>query len=189
MNESRTCASERTKLTQRRSRPVRDPHKERLSREAWALEVVKGMRKSPSAPEPPPEPLLPIYKPVPDAPGWVYFAYCAGRIKIGYSTSLDSRLAAYPTHAPHRFVLLLAIGGSEADEAAYHEEFADDLAQGREWFRLSHGLREFIECQTMNPTLLFEAEHDYHAAAQVDLAWITKFFEEMKEIENEQAAV
>jgi hypothetical protein len=64
--------------------PRKDPHEERRRREARALEVIKAMRKSPSAPEPS-EPLSPTHLPGnPDAPGVVYFVYCAGRIMSRY---------------------------------------------------------------------------------------------------------
>lgn len=186
VNEAPTCVIPRQESVKRGSRPVRDPHKEREERQAAALAVIKAMRRSPSvspeeAEEEPPEPMRATYRPHPTAPGWVYFAYCAGRIKIGYTTNPDKRLMAFTTHAPMPVVLLLAIGGDEDDEEAYHEEFAADRVH-LEWFRLSDDLRAFLDQQINGEeaiTLLFEAECDYRDAAKADTAYIIKILREV----------
>jgi hypothetical protein len=163
MNEPETDEASGTPVTQARSRRVRkDVHEERREREAWALEVVRGMRKSPSAPEALPRPLQPTHLPGinPEALGFVYFAYCAGRIKIGYSTDVANRMAGLASNSPAPVTLLMTIRGDEQDEAAYHEMFAADRVH-REWFLLSPDLREFMESKFGHETfpLLFEAEH------------------------------
>jgi hypothetical protein len=74
--------------------------KRRLERQAKALEIVKAIRRS----DDPEAPLAQPKRPNPlkhtevsgtdaDAPGFVYFAYCAGRIKIGYTTDVKQRMA------------------------------------------------------------------------------------------------
>ena len=163
----------------------KDPHEERRKREEWALGVIKAIQKSPSGP---PEP---IYEPPPpthlagaaNASGLVYFVYCVGRIKIGYTTELNNRMNQFGTHGPMPPVLLLTIGADEEDEAAYHEMFAEDRAH-REWFRLSYTLREFLESQFQGSTsiLLFEAEQDFYEMMQDGTAHIS---EVMGEIEKE----
>lgn len=185
MNESRTRPNSDAGLTQRRSLAVRD--EERRKSAEGAIAIIKAMKRSPSAPEPEPAPLKPTCLPDPSTPGWVYFAYCAGRIKIGYTTNVANRLTQFVTHAPQPVTLLLSIGGDDDDERSYHEQFAADRVHG-EWFRLSYDLRDFLD-QHMNDDgfpLLFEAEAAFHAAAQHDLAFITEILNETaKEIENE----
>lgn len=137
---------------------------ERRKREAAALEAVKAIRIRPEPPKPR-QLLLPhteLPGTNPNAPGVVYFVYCAGRIKIGYTANVKRRMIHLATHSPAPAVLLLTIRGSKLDEAGYHEMFAADRVH-MEWFRLSYDLREFLSSQFdfRTPLLLFEAEIDY----------------------------
>lgn len=63
--------------------------------------------------------------------GVVYFVRTGGRIKIGYSTNLERRLAQYP---PDIEVLYL-VRGDRDRERYEHKRFAAYLADGREWFQ------------------------------------------------------
>lgn len=63
--------------------------------------------------------------------GIVYFIRAGGRIKIGYSSNLEQRLAQYP---PDIEVLYLMTGGKDR-ERYEHKRFAAYLADGREWFQ------------------------------------------------------
>lgn len=179
-----------TPVTREGSRRVRkDPHEERRSREAWALEVVKRMRKSPSAPEPDcsiQPPVLPGSDP--DAPGFVYFAYCVGRIKIGYTTDLGNRMAGILTHSPLPATLLLSIRGSKLDELAYHEMFAAEHIH-REWFRLSYELRDFLDSKSDDVFhLLFAAEVDFYNEIQPDLVHISTLMEVLNASASDRSA-
>lgn len=156
------------------------PHLRRHAREAEALAVVKAMRKSPSAPEPAEKPLQPTRFPDDDpaAPSVVYFVYCAGRIKIGYTTDIRNRMAGLASSSPAPITLLLTIPGNEQDEARYHRMFASDRVH-LEWFRLSYGLREFLDSHFDPETfpLLFEAECDHLEASRETTAYISEVIE------------
>lgn len=167
-------------------RKRKNAHEERVERQAWALEVIRGIRRSPSAPDPTPLPPQPTYLfEDPSAPGWVYFAYCAGRIKIGYTANLGVRMAHLATHAPMPVTLLLAISGDETYEEDFHQQFSADRAH-LEWFRLSASLREFIEERLEPETALslFELEAEFHEEANKDLAFISEL---LGDIEKEIA--
>lgn len=186
MNEDRTCSNSDTALTQPRSPRVRkDAHKERRERQAWALQVIKNMRKSPSAPDPDLGPMPAVHVPGddPNAPGVVYFAYCAGRIKIGYTTDIANRMGMFSTHSPFPLRLILTIRGSMEDEAAYHAMFAADRRH-LEWFELSLDLREFLirRCEPEDGfAMLFEAEYEFHGAFKDCLAYVSDIIAATKE--------
>lgn len=136
----------------------RDVHEERRIREARALAIVKAIKRPSGAKPLSPTHLVGID---PDAPGVVYFAYCGGRIKIGYSTDVANRMATLATSSPMPVTLLLTIRGSEEDEHLYHEMFADDRAH-LEWFRLSLDLRDFLSSKFEHGTheLMTNAEFE-----------------------------
>lgn len=147
------------------------------------------MHKSPSAPEPNTEPppgkatnLQPVHLPgEPDSPGFVYFAYCAGRIKIGYSADALARMGSFTTHAPYPVTLLLTIGGSPEDEKDYHEMFAEERRHN-EWFHLSFELRDFLEDHIGDDgfPLLFEVEEDFYTATRGNLAYFIELMEDIQ---------
>lgn len=74
-------------------------------------------------------------------PSWVYYARINDQIKIGYAADVKKRMRAYP---PGTTVLAVE-PGDEALEKARHREFAHSLSDGREWFRESTPLMEWIE--------------------------------------------
>jgi hypothetical protein len=98
-----------------------------------------GMSKCPAPPagacavdaEPEPQPV-------------VYFVQDAeGRIKIGHTAFLESRLQALRArHGP--LDVLATVSGDRARERRYHRRFAKD-ALGNEWFRNSEALQEEID--------------------------------------------
>jgi hypothetical protein len=166
----------------------KNAHEEREERQANALKIIKGIRRSPSAPPPIPPPPEPTYIVENGAAsGWVYFAYCAGRIKIGYTTNLSVRISQLATSAPMPVTLVLAIAGDESDEADFHVKFSADRAH-LEWFRLSMDLRNFIEPRLEPLTALawFELEAEFHEEANKDLAFISELIGEITEGANHE---
>ncbi|UYM26638.1 hypothetical protein SEA_BAUER_89 [Arthrobacter phage Bauer] len=74
-------------------------------------------------------------------PGTVYYLQIGDHIKIGYTTDLDVRLAAYPPMAK----LLATHPGTRQTEASMHQRFAVHLADRREWFRASPEIESHIQ--------------------------------------------
>jgi len=169
-----------TKPVKVRSAPGLVWRKRRLDREADALAVVKAMTRSPSAPaEIVLGPLSPTHIPGdPEAAGVVYFVYCAGRIKIGYTAEIRNRMASMASNCPAPITLLLTIRGGLHDEAYYHEMFAADRVH-LEWFRLSYELRDFLDSQigADSRALLFEAECDHLDAVRETVAHVSELLE------------
>lgn len=71
--------------------------------------------------------------------GIVYYIRFSDRVKIGFTTSLRSRLLALPVDE-----VLAAEPGTYDLETERHRQFAQDLAAGREWFNLSDALRAHV---------------------------------------------
>lgn len=89
---------------------------------------------------------LPTYTLLPpDAGGcdFIYFAYSAGRIKIGYSQLVSGRIKQLATSAPFKPILVLVIPGKRGDEQDLHIRFHEDRLHG-EWFRISDTVREYL---------------------------------------------
>lgn len=82
---------------------------------------------------------------VPTAPHayYVYFIYCAGRVKIGRAMDVKARLKNIAVGSPFRPTVLLAVSGSLSAEKVLHARFAQDRTHG-EWFRLSDHLRRYL---------------------------------------------
>lgn len=74
---------------------------------------------------------------------YVYFIYCAGRVKIGRAVDVKQRLSSISTGSPFRPTMLLAVSASLSGEREIHARFAEDRVH-REWFRLSDYLRRYI---------------------------------------------
>lgn len=71
----------------------------------------------------------------------VYFVRTdSGLIKIGHTVDLANRIKAYGGWR----TLLAVQPGTRDDEHALHVRFADDLAEGREFFRASTGLLAYV---------------------------------------------
>lgn len=79
-------------------------------------------------------------KPEP-ASGVVYFLQSGGHVKIGWTSSLERRMRAYPPGSR----LLAVHDGTRADEAAAHRKFAVHRTHGREWYPLAADLMRYIE--------------------------------------------
>lgn len=76
----------------------------------------------------------------------VYFMYSAGRIKIGFSDGLRSRVETLKGANPFPPVVLLVVSGGLDVERQFHARFAEDRTTG-EWFRLSPTLRAFFRAR------------------------------------------
>lgn len=74
----------------------------------------------------------------------VYFAETAGRVKIGWSTKVATRIAQLQTGSPTPIRLLGTTPGGRGLERRLHERFAAWRVSG-EWFDLTSELREHIE--------------------------------------------
>lgn len=74
---------------------------------------------------------------------FVYFIYCAGRVKIGRAMDVGKRVSSISTGSPFRPVVLLSVSGSLSAEKEIHTRFAEDRVH-REWFRLSDHLRRYL---------------------------------------------
>lgn len=77
---------------------------------------------------------------VPTDPGTIYYLQVEDQIKIGYTTNLNTRLAAYPPMAR----LLATHPGTKATEAFMHERFANLLSGRKEWFKASDEITAHI---------------------------------------------
>lgn len=66
--------------------------------------------------------------------GWIYYLRLGDRIKIGHTTNLRQRLAAYPPDSQ----LLAVEPGSRQDEAALHQLYQSYCVGGREWYGGRH---------------------------------------------------
>jgi hypothetical protein len=132
-----------------------------------AIEIVRAIRPRNLVSEPatPSHTELPGARPNPT--GFVYFVYCAGRIKIGFTTNVADRMASLATSSPFPISLLLTIAGDPQDEAALHAAFNHSRAN-LEWFSLSDDLRAFLEASLCDDghVILTNAQFD----ARNDLA-------------------
>ncbi len=75
--------------------------------------------------------------------GYVYFIYCAGRIKIGRAEDVSRRLSQIATGSPFKPALLLSASAPRSAEKELHARFAEDRIH-REWFKLSDHLRRYL---------------------------------------------
>lgn len=73
----------------------------------------------------------------------VYFIECSGRIKIGFSTDVQSRLRSFSTGSALKFSLVAAIDGPRQLEKAIHKLLAEHRQHG-EWFEDCPAVRETI---------------------------------------------
>lgn len=92
----------------------------------------------------------------------VYFAYSAGRIKIGTSLYPEYRGKDLSLQAPHPVTIIMTVAGGYELEQEFHRLF-DGIREHGEWFRLSDEMRRFLH-QTLCRTgvrKLKEAESDF----------------------------
>lgn len=124
----------------------------RLAREAEAIRIVRSINN------PCPIPLDPDWRrPTPeeqeaayidgmdDNPEHtVYFLYCAGYVKIGYTSKcFIGRTDTLANGTPIHTVVLLGIPGGKRTEYLLHKKFAE-FRGGGEWFRFDQSIRDFI---------------------------------------------
>jgi hypothetical protein len=122
------------------------------ARAVWAKSVVANIRRRPE-----------VDRSVATADGhYVYFAYSAGRIKIGTSGDLDNRKRGLTTQSPHAVTILLVIEGGLPLESRLHE-CLDSVRLHGEWFRLNSDMRGLLNhslCRT-GKRKLKRAEDDF----------------------------
>lgn len=74
----------------------------------------------------------------------VYFIANGGRVKIGYTTNLRSRLGSLALRSD---AVLLALHGGPELERALHTHFADHRNGSTEWFELAPAIFRYIAAQ------------------------------------------
>lgn len=90
---------------------------------------------------------------------WVYFFLCAlaGRIKIGYTADILSRMYTYNTECPVRLTFLGAIPGDRNDEKVWHGRFRVQKHHG-EWFTVT---RELVDAIATAPGFIRDPLESY----------------------------
>lgn len=101
---------------------------------AWA--IVNTQMQADVPPTPTPEVEGPTVEPI----GFVYFIATGGRIKIGYTSDLERRLATYP---PNMEIIHVKVGGKDVEKRE-HRRFGEWLTDGREWFEDCAAVRALI---------------------------------------------
>lgn len=129
-----------------------------------ALEIVKAIRRKEEVPSKAAHTALPGNRINPT--GFVYFAYCAGRIKIGFTTNVADRMASLATSSPFPVELLLTIAGDIEDEMAMHARFAEDRVN-LEWFRASTDLLAFLDDSLCDDGTVVLTNAQFEARASV----------------------
>ncbi len=76
-------------------------------------------------------------------PGRIYFAECGDFIKIGYTLSVERRIASLSTGNPAPISVLLVVKGKRGFERHLHNRFAKIRSRG-EWFEKHPDLLSFI---------------------------------------------
>lgn len=140
----------------------------RLAREADALAVVKRVRRESlvpmnpawERPTPEEEEARRIARLDDNLDHTVYFLYCAGHVKIGFtSLCFFSRNRDLANGTPIQTLHLFALSGGERTEYLLHKKFDAHRTIG-EWFRFHQDIREFI--------LEHGNEHDANAVRQAE---------------------
>lgn len=73
----------------------------------------------------------------------VYFAFCAGKVKIGVSNNVTRRLHGFRTASAQPVELLAVLPGSTELETRLHSQFSAAHSHG-EWFSLNDDLRAYL---------------------------------------------
>ena len=79
-----------------------------------------------------------------DSPGFVYFARSGDKVKIGWSTNPEKRLATIRVATPDGIDEWVARSGSPADEKFYHRRYREHRLNG-EWFSVTPEIRETMD--------------------------------------------
>jgi len=87
-----------------------------------------------------------VPNPEPEQPkaGVVYIIKAGERVKIGFTTNLESRLGSYRTNCPFPPEVLCKSPGTPRDEAAVHLRFHEHRLHG-EWFHLTPEIQAYID--------------------------------------------
>lgn len=98
---------------------------------------------------------------------FVYFAYSAGRIKIGYSRSVDGRHKRLMASGAFPPIMILIMHGTMGMEQDLHVRFHKYRLHG-EWFNFSQEIRDFIKVRLcdIGRASLDAAELDYRNACE-----------------------
>jgi hypothetical protein len=88
--------------------------------------------------------------------GFIYFALCGDKIKIGFAVDPKRRVAHLQGGSPDRLELLATIPGSPRLERQLHHRFKG-LRHSGEWFRQGPNLLEFIE-NARSPKILTDSK-------------------------------
>lgn len=89
----------------------------------------------------------------------VYFIECCGRIKIGITENLKSRLAKISTYAPRPIALIGTVPGDFADEARFHIALSEYKSNG-EWFLDCVEVRRVIEAALKSGGTIFPEKRE-----------------------------
>jgi hypothetical protein len=82
---------------------------------------------------------------------YVYFIRSEWFVKIGWATSMETRLNSCQVNNPHPVELLALMVGGVDEETMLHAHFHSDHHRG-EWFRLSDGIQSLVdEIMLLNP--------------------------------------
>jgi hypothetical protein len=76
-------------------------------------------------------------------PGYVYFLRNGRTVKIGFTTSIKSRIRSIQTSCAEAVEVLMVMPGTEGTEKFLHKRFSDSHIGG-EWFSLVGALADFV---------------------------------------------
>jgi hypothetical protein len=88
-------------------------------------------------------------------PGYVYFLRNGRTVKIGFTTSIKSRIKSIQTSCAEAVEVLMVMPGTEGTEKFLHQRFTDNHIGG-EWFSLTGLLAEFLNVKI---PAMFYKEH------------------------------
>jgi hypothetical protein len=89
--------------------------------------------------------------------GYVYFLVSNGRVKIGFTKSVTSRMSGITTSLPTKIDQVVAITANRLDEKRLHSRFASYRRAG-EWFTLSRPISMTIIRSIMAGRLMHDGE-------------------------------
>lgn len=95
-----------------------------------------------------------------DKTGFIYFVECVGYVKIGFTTSVPSRLGAIQSHNPLDLRLLGFLRGPIQVEGRV-QEACEKFHHRGEWFRGSEELLEAISMTSVKVEKLWEPGSGY----------------------------
>jgi len=75
---------------------------------------------------------------------FIYFVRSEEFVKIGWATSVETRMNSLRVNNPHPVELIALMVGGQTEEAMLHANFRGDHHRG-EWFRLSDTIRSLLD--------------------------------------------